>query len=38
VPPDGGLLSYNVTWQLEDDRKVDSGPRSSDEQVIWVDE
>jgi hypothetical protein len=38
VPPDGGALSYNITWRLEDDSKIDSGPRSSDEPVIWVDE
>ena len=38
VPPDGGAFSYNITWRLEDDSKIDSGPRSSDEQAIWVDE
>jgi hypothetical protein len=38
VPPGDGGLKYNITWRLEDDSKIESGERASDEQVIWVDE
>lgn len=38
VPPGDDSLTYNITWRMEDDSKKQSGDRTSDEQIIWVDE
>jgi len=38
VPPGDDKLKYNITWRMDDDSKKQSGDRSSDEQIIWVDE
>jgi hypothetical protein len=38
VPPGDANLDYNITWRMEDDSKLQSGDRFSDEQIIWVDE
>lgn len=38
IPPGDDSLKYTITWRMEDDRKIRSGDRFSNEQIIWVDE